>query len=773
MPAPVRATASRLPHRFRGADGQFRAAGDGFLVAADAGGLALLPWSDEGTSDPAFLYRLESVRAGDGVLYRRTAADAAHPKAFLDTVAYERTPLLTEIYENLPAGVEQSFLIARRPAGNGDLMIEGTVQTTAPLVQSPDGDREPLLRTRKGLVFVDGARGCTTTVGQVTVLDAAGRTGTAWIEVSALHEGEDSHLYAIAYRVPGAWLEQASYPLLVDPLIGVNFKVNQTSVGGQQLNPAIAYDSANDRYFVAFEDRVSNNDRDVVGQIVNGDGTIDTGTFPETVICNDDLMDFYLDVDFRSAPGQGEFLVTWVDGDTSKRNLTERIIARRVDTAGGTTLGASFEISPSERESQTYTVASYNALTDSFLVVWEDDDGVHGNIKGRRVAGGATATLDLADLVFSSTGDYGTTGGCLCAATADPEIAEGRWLVVFSKNFTGSDRIQGRLVNATTGAVIGSDPFDITTIAAGPNYEPRVAYGSANDEYMVVFDAIDQVRARRVSNDGIPRGEDGEGGFLVADEGAAGVDRCAIAYDPLANAFLAVWETDRNGTGSRVVSGAKILADGTVPEPAFDLISDSGLNGARGARSAFNSNLGEFLTVAHDDRSGDFDVWAQRCSLEAIPFFDFTFAAGSLAPGAVDPGSVVSFQLDITADPANEGTVTFTTASSLSFTDGTSAFTANLSADTAVAAGATVTLVFDATAVDAQFLGGAFQPSLTLVEAEGTFTPEVNDLVSVSPVVDVVLFNPQGVALGDEGVVWTLTAANTSADTGVSLTTGS
>jgi len=106
-----------------------------------------------------------------------------------------------EVYDVRPGGVEQSFVVDRRPAGSGDLVIAG--QITTRLLCARAG------RAHQRLVFHDGNGRPLVEYGYAFAIDAAGRR----FAVDTSFDGEH-----VVLTVDGAWLAQAQFPLTVDPL---------------------------------------------------------------------------------------------------------------------------------------------------------------------------------------------------------------------------------------------------------------------------------------------------------------------------------------------------------------------------------------------------------------------------------------------------------------------------------------------------------------------------------------------------------------------------
>ena len=116
-----------------------------------------------------------------------------------------RIGIVVEAYDVLPNGVEQTFVIAERPVGLGDLVIEGAVATR--LVA------RPAEAAVQDLEFADGGGIVRVRYGKATAIDARGdRT-----PVTTEWDGERVRLV-----VAGEWLASAAFPVVVDPLTVAN-----------------------------------------------------------------------------------------------------------------------------------------------------------------------------------------------------------------------------------------------------------------------------------------------------------------------------------------------------------------------------------------------------------------------------------------------------------------------------------------------------------------------------------------------------------------------
>lgn len=188
------------------------------------------PWS----------WATESVSIGDRELTRTDPTGHAERLRYrYDFGAFE------EIYEVRPEGLHQSFMIRERPEGPvGPLVVRGRVTT---MLQAKS--RAP----RHGeLRFVDSGGVALLSYGAAFAIDADGRRTpmtTSW--------SDDE----IELAVDGEWLEQARFPVVVDPLLSnatvyisgsflaatdVFREENGTSIGGQNYFAVTFQPSAQD-----------------------------------------------------------------------------------------------------------------------------------------------------------------------------------------------------------------------------------------------------------------------------------------------------------------------------------------------------------------------------------------------------------------------------------------------------------------------------------------------------------------------------------------------
>ena len=239
------------------ADGTVRGGGADYGVTFGDGVVAVAPDAAAAadTHGAAVRFTLTSVRRGATTLWAGPAA--ATPTVVGRQVRYDRSADLTEVYDLREAGVEQSFVLARRPAGAGDLVVRGAIATALALAGSSD-DGVCYGRDGRGVRF-----------GAVVGIDAAGATVRGRIRAGADF---------VEWVLPATFVEHAAYPLVLDPLIGNAFSIASTS-GADDVLPAVAYDASSTRYLVVWNVSVDANTAEVRGQFVDTSGTLLGGSF--------------------------------------------------------------------------------------------------------------------------------------------------------------------------------------------------------------------------------------------------------------------------------------------------------------------------------------------------------------------------------------------------------------------------------------------------------------------------------------------------------------
>ncbi|MCB9891220.1 MAG: hypothetical protein H6833_06215 [Planctomycetes bacterium] len=165
----------------------------------------------------------------------------------------------SEVYDVLPAGVEQSFVIHERPAAAGDLVVCGKV--VSPLV-APTSER-----AHRALEFADAFGNTTLRYGEAFAFDADGNR-------TPVETSYDGHV--IRLTVPARWIAQAQFPVTIDPLTSSTVISSWGStVGGTLSSVDICHEaeSLTSNVLIAYTRAFTATDHDVYAVLCNDDYT--------------------------------------------------------------------------------------------------------------------------------------------------------------------------------------------------------------------------------------------------------------------------------------------------------------------------------------------------------------------------------------------------------------------------------------------------------------------------------------------------------------------
>ena len=293
---------------------------------------------------------------------------------------------------------------------------------------------------------------------------------------------------------------------LVDPSANVlpGFPAEISSTGYSQYDHETAYDSYNDRYLVVWaEYRWETDDEQIYGRIINADGTSFT-VGSDIIISNAAGYQSRPGVAYDSA--NRRFLVVWQDN----RSGNYDIFGQLLDENGGRVKNNAGSIIPDISDpadnflisaaagNQTDPSVAYDSFNHRFLVAWTDPANA-GDIKGRVVS--ADGTAFAAEFSISSNAsvqsnpsvaydDYNHRFFAVWVDTRDIDI-----------DHPSNTNIYGQIINSDgtlTGWTAVNANFVVSDNVSLQGY-PAVAYDSVNRRFLVVWE--DDRNAPTVSND--------------------------------------------------------------------------------------------------------------------------------------------------------------------------------------------------------------------------------------------------------------------------------
>ena len=264
-------------------DGQggFRAVALAYKASLSASGVEFTPMLGELAPHNLPLQLVtRSVQRGGTLLHR---AVPVMPSMHELRVVYQRGAC-TETYDVTPRGLKQSFVFDAPVGGDGDLVVRC------------DWTSE-LAPTQRGAGAVDfvwpeigGVR-----VDSVVGIDAAGRRCDGEVRLAG---------GALEFVLPDAFVDAATFPLVLDPLIGSPFAVSVANT--QQSDVAYMPVAVSGESLFVFQSRASTVDYDVVAQRRNSAGSLVGGL---VVIDNSALVTRRPRV--AGVAANGRWLVVW------------------------------------------------------------------------------------------------------------------------------------------------------------------------------------------------------------------------------------------------------------------------------------------------------------------------------------------------------------------------------------------------------------------------------------------------------------------------------
>lgn len=189
---------------------------------------------------------------------------------------------VVERCEARPEGLEQTFTLARRPAGKGDLVVRLRLRTELAEVDRQDGT---LQWRAPGLGGVS--------LGQLTAVDATGQQFAGTLRRAG---------GAVELVVPSAVVDAAAYPLLLDPLFGTAVD----ALPNQDVDfPDVSYDATYDIWCAVWTIYFANGSSGVVGSVFYRNGLTNAYAFQVNQSGSQDS------VRVTHIGGSGMFVMVW------------------------------------------------------------------------------------------------------------------------------------------------------------------------------------------------------------------------------------------------------------------------------------------------------------------------------------------------------------------------------------------------------------------------------------------------------------------------------
>ena len=338
---PVAGLTSRIDRVLVDADavpGAVWALGRGWKAEFAADGMTYHPRLGRTHASATTSFELARVsRGGEPISFRGATVRSEGERVVLERGS------LREIYNLSLESLEQTFVFDTL-AGQGDLVLDVAVASDWQVVPGEEHIR-----------FVEPGVG-EVRYGRAYAFDAAGSR----IELARTWTGD-----GIALTVPASFLAGAVLPLTVDPVIG---STTSLVLDDDESNPDVCFDSASNRYWLAYQDFFTATDSDVFVVTMTTGGTLGT---PFSI---DFTGDYWAQPAVASSPASNNLLVVASTTPDGPGSANADIEGRLVDTAALTTGGAQFLI---DTQTQSCTKPDVGgswwtgASFADYCVVWE------------------------------------------------------------------------------------------------------------------------------------------------------------------------------------------------------------------------------------------------------------------------------------------------------------------------------------------------------------------------------------------------------------------
>jgi len=502
--------------------------------------------AEKTATDWSLNLQLDRVLVGGQEIYR---AKNVMPAVRGNAALYAHTPTLTEHQLARDAGMQQLFTLAAPPDLTGDLVLAVSLNT--PL-------RAELLSAQQGVLFFPpnanpnkDSHTAVLAYSGALAFDAGGRTLYADLTLDK---------NTLFLRLPEAWLAQADYPVVIDPLIGSPALISDPRP--QQDELALAYNPGDDEYLAVWEHFTTGGaGSDLRAQRFQADGTLLGDPISVTVAVGDQLQP---SVVFN--PTADEYLAVWSD---YRADTDGDIYAQRI-TAAGVLTGSAIAIAATTGLEAEPSVAC-NPADNLYLVVWSDRPNTVIYVAGQIV--GASGVLSGTEIaLYDGSGDNQQPRAAYNAANGEFLVVWSRWWQdIYGKRLSA----QGvPLDNTGTTADESQSSVAFTvSAAAGHQYRPAVVADPLTGAYLVVWqdnrnESYGDLYGQLVAGNGALSGSE----IALSVVSGSMQTEATLTYDAAHQNYLAIWSDMRLANNEDLYAQA-ITSGGVLSGSAFSVYS--------------------------------------------------------------------------------------------------------------------------------------------------------------------------------------------------------
>ena len=286
-----------------------------------------------------------------------------------------------------------------------------------------------------------------------------------------------------------------------------------------------------------------------------------------------------------------EYLVVWSD----ERADDGDIYGQRF-SAGGVPRGDNLVLCAAAGKQSDPHVA-YNPNNHNYMVVWSDQRGgseydAYGQVIN------ATGVLSGTDFAVNTDAGDQMPGDLVYDANAN------HYLVVWVD--AAQDRVEGQLLDPA-GALLPPNAFAISGTGGG---DPRAAYDSDRDSYMVVYEDDNDIYAQPIAADGsLPSSA------TVVCSHAADQSYPDLEFNATTRQYLVAWQDSRNAATTGTDVYARRIDQNGNPQGGSETIVSNATDAQDEPAVAYNARVNQWLVTWEDYRNrstSGLDVYGQQ-----------------------------------------------------------------------------------------------------------------------------------------------------------------
>jgi len=384
----------------------------------------------------------------------------------------------------------------------------------------------------------------------------------------------------------------------ISGIVRDDFLVNDDTTGGcTQLLPAVAIDSSGN-FVICWVDERNGDMGDIYAQRYDSLGDTVGASFR----VNDDPGTGWQDDPSIGMSAAGDFVICWRD---DRSHYSGDIYAQRYNSSGDT-VGANFRVNDDLGTDYQQSPWVATDAAGDFVICWQDQRSGNYDIYAQRY----NSSGDTAGANFRVNDDPGIESQAYPSIAMD---AAGDFVICWYDRRASSDYdIYAQRYNSS-GDTVGAN-FKVNDVGTSYQRHPSVAM-DADGDFVISWEdnrgGNSDIYAQRYNSSGDTVGVN----FRVNNVGTGSQMKPKIAIDS-AGDFTICWVDNRSGNYD--IYAQRYNSSGGSVGPNFRVNDDLGTSSNWWPSVAMDTD-GDFVICWYDERTGDYDIYAQRYNSSGDP----------------------------------------------------------------------------------------------------------------------------------------------------------